>query len=749
MAVQMEILGILPAYAFVGSASLGYLFLRSGWPKVRSIDTSYKVGWAVLIGAGFSIAVSTVSFAAEFAGAKETFIPVLAAAAIGTHAFLSLRRKVVGPKKVDVVVTKKAFGSELIASPLTEEKRSRLEQFLDKKKEREEKAVQSIAAEKTLQAKAQEKTGTPKTQMPTANTTPTAAAVQAEGLSVSETPQLAPAGRSAKSTSRIAKEKILAAQPSEVPGAKQRETAGREGLADSLRKSISAVFAKKPKPVAVETPKQEKIETAKPEQAETGKAEGQKAERKKPFLFGTGKPEQKVDVKALDREWEKLKPKDGGTPAAKPGTGEPPKALSELKKIIALPTQESVKARLEERKKVEAEKAGREKAAQAKETQSKAAPALQIADRAAMREQRRDGREAQPLFGLFLKKPSEAKPVEKAGKPETVSGGVQIRVDSRSDREKKEEIRRIIDAMKTLKGGEAGPETKSAESASGRAQKEEFVPRRLKRRHETMQGAGTRFSGSGPEQKEMEEDLEGQMGVEDRAEADRREKDIESQIIQDEAKSQIQRFREKANREPTRKELDEIAENVYSQLEKSRLRNEPEEGEAQITGKAAAAEKSGGFMTRRQRALMRQKEEDGQDNEDAGAENAELPEEDERGSGDAEEVLEIPEAESSESIGIEGSEGKPVDEFDLSELNLGKDEELRISELDEGTGFKKTVETDKNTCPNCKSKTEELVFCSGCGTAYCPHCAKKMEKQPDGMVKYTCPQCGTEVRARA
>ncbi|MBI4052703.1 MAG: hypothetical protein HY394_01565 [Candidatus Diapherotrites archaeon] len=746
MAVQMEILGILPAYAFAGSASIGYLFLRSGWPKVRSIDTSYKVGWAVLIGAGFSIAVSAVSFAAEFAGAKETFIPVLAAAAIGTHAFLSLRRKVVGPKKVDVVVTKKAFGSELIASPLTEEKRSRLERFLDKKKEREEKAVQSIAAEKMLKAKPQEKTGTLKTQMPTANTTLTAAAVQAEGLSVSDTPQRAPAGRSAKSASQVAREKILAAQPAEVQGAKQKETGG-ESLADSLRKSISAVFAKKPKPAMVEAPAREKIETEKPEQPETAKAEERKAEQKKPFLFGTGKPEQKVDVKALDREWEKLKPKDGGKPAAKLGGGEPQKELSALKKIIAEPRQESVKARLEERKKTEAEKAGQEKAAQAKETQSKAAPALQTADRSATREQARDERQGKPLFGLFFGKPSESQTAEKAAQPETVSGSVQTRVDSRSDREKKEEIRRIIEAMKTLKGGQAAP--KGREPAMGQTAKEEFVPRRLRRRHETMQGAGARFSGSGPEEKEMEEDLEGQMGVEDRAEADRRENDIESQIIKNEAKSQIQRFREKANREPTRKELDEIAENVYSQLEKSRLRNEPEEGEAQITGKAVAAEKSGGFMTRRQRALTRQKEEDEQDSEKEGAENAELPEEDESGSGDAEEVLEIPEAESSESIGIEGNEGKPVDEFDLSELNLGKDEELRISELDEGTGFKKTVETDKNTCPNCKSKTEELVFCSGCGTAYCPHCAKKMEKQPDGMVKYTCPQCGTEVRARA
>ena len=57
-------------------------------------------------------------------------------------------------------------------------------------------------------------------------------------------------------------------------------------------------------------------------------------------------------------------------------------------------------------------------------------------------------------------------------------------------------------------------------------------------------------------------------------------------------------------------------------------------------------------------------------------------------------------------------------------------------------------ETDTSlSCPNCRSKAEELIYCPGCGEAFCDHCASRVQVQSDS-VKYKCPKCGNEFKKR-
>jgi len=86
-----------------------------------------------------------------------------------------------------------------------------------------------------------------------------------------------------------------------------------------------------------------------------------------------------------------------------------------------------------------------------------------------------------------------------------------------------------------------------------------------------------------------------------------------------------------------------------------------------------------------------------------------------------------------------GEEDKGDDDLaDLGSLEgkeeSGKEEDLSLDNMDE----------DKEDCPNCEKPTDEVIYCSSCGAAFCDSCAKAKEKYPD-KVKYTCPHCGVKI----
>lgn len=95
-------------------------------------------------------------------------------------------------------------------------------------------------------------------------------------------------------------------------------------------------------------------------------------------------------------------------------------------------------------------------------------------------------------------------------------------------------------------------------------------------------------------------------------------------------------------------------------------------------------------------------------------------------------------------------ENEESGELDFSNLNLDSEELQKTMdslEHEDSENFLKETKTDFNTCPNCKTKTEHLVFCPECGSAFCTHCAKQT-KAIDDRISYTCPKCGTEFKAR-
>src|SRR3989344_8553908 len=61
--IEIGLNGMLAFYVVAGSTSLGYVFLRLGWPDIRKLDKQYKTGWSIIIGLVFSAIVVIASLA--------------------------------------------------------------------------------------------------------------------------------------------------------------------------------------------------------------------------------------------------------------------------------------------------------------------------------------------------------------------------------------------------------------------------------------------------------------------------------------------------------------------------------------------------------------------------------------------------------------------------------------------------------------------------------------------------------------
>ena len=73
---------------------------------------------------------------------------------------------------------------------------------------------------------------------------------------------------------------------------------------------------------------------------------------------------------------------------------------------------------------------------------------------------------------------------------------------------------------------------------------------------------------------------------------------------------------------------------------------------------------------------------------------------------------------------------------ELTGLDFGEDTELKSIAGEEKGGA--------STCPNCKKAADSIIYCPGCGTAYCAACAKSVEKLAD-RTKFTCPKCDKSI----
>jgi len=230
---------------------------------------------------------------------------------------------------------------------------------------------------------------------------------------------------------------------------------------------------------------------------------------------------------------------------------------------------------------------------------------------------------------------------------------------------------------------------------------------------------------------------------------------------------EVKTFKEEHKRYPTDNEYDEIADSIYGQLKEEYEKEKRKEDEARRLAKErekeikkrgreeGPAERKGGKKDALQgRGRVRGRdvpsafgEEEGPREgrgleEEAGV--SPIGEPDNGKSPDADDIAKLlgesPAGEEKDTLDIGGlSESKG---FDLSALGLemedgGDDDDLLTLE----------AETDKNKCPHCGTKTEDLIFCPNCGEGFCTHCASKAELSP-GSIKYACPKCKHEFKVR-
>ena len=147
---MMDALSIFWAILLVaGSPSLGYLILRSGWPKVRILDDETKTGWSILTGTTLTLLTILVSIIMDEIPSVEHFL--LRIGIVGlllTGAFVLAVRFVLAPalstKRVLVSVPASTIPAQLTAEKLMEKVVS--DQVILPKKQNEEKIEEIKAA---------------------------------------------------------------------------------------------------------------------------------------------------------------------------------------------------------------------------------------------------------------------------------------------------------------------------------------------------------------------------------------------------------------------------------------------------------------------------------------------------------------------------------------------------------------------------------------------------------------------------
>lgn len=178
--MQGELLNILLSlYIAGGSMSIGYLFLRMGWPSIRKLEKPYKIGWSAVLGFIFAIvciaAAFLHSFFTEAAFFRMTLFSMVAVAFLLVGAIVTVRRKFFAKNKVKVQVPKnvvaadKAAGiasdkfeldkSKIEVADWGEDKEKELKQVLGKKKDDEKIADEIIRKEKQAAEKKPKKKG--------------------------------------------------------------------------------------------------------------------------------------------------------------------------------------------------------------------------------------------------------------------------------------------------------------------------------------------------------------------------------------------------------------------------------------------------------------------------------------------------------------------------------------------------------------------------------------------------------------
>lgn len=197
------------------------------------------------------------------------------------------------------------------------------------------------------------------------------------------------------------------------------------------------------------------------------------------------------------------------------------------------------------------------------------------------------------------------------------------------------------------------------------------------------------------------------------------------------AKTKVEEFADRHKRLPDRKEIEEIAESIFNQLSQKK-QERPKSKKKQRT--ILEERKS-----RREKLKMENKKHEGrQKHFEMKTKKGTL--------GKKMEQKQEPKTEGKKNeTSIEGLFDDEKD-ADIGLKEFPEDDEISDIEAgDDLVGLEE--EPGENACPNCKSATQDTVFCPKCGTGFCRKCAKKVEKTTEGF-SVTCPKCGSVFSTR-
>src|SRR3989344_8849530 len=118
--------GALTFYIIAGSTSLGYIFLRLGWPDVRALDRQYKAGWSIIIGLVFSAIVVITALAFSLNpffrfGFRESLMLNLSVTFIAATTLLTAKRKFLTSNRMKVSVPSTLLGARVTATKVVEQ----------------------------------------------------------------------------------------------------------------------------------------------------------------------------------------------------------------------------------------------------------------------------------------------------------------------------------------------------------------------------------------------------------------------------------------------------------------------------------------------------------------------------------------------------------------------------------------------------------------------------------------------------
>ncbi len=113
----------LAGYALLGSASLGYILLRSGWPGLRTISLEYKSGMSIVSGAVLSAGIIGLSYLPRIVSpvglllspVEFMFINTSVASVSGAAIFTAKRHLSAGRKKLKISVPKRAVSASIVS----------------------------------------------------------------------------------------------------------------------------------------------------------------------------------------------------------------------------------------------------------------------------------------------------------------------------------------------------------------------------------------------------------------------------------------------------------------------------------------------------------------------------------------------------------------------------------------------------------------------------------------------------------